>query len=130
MEKMMLGLLMVFITSHIFSSVALADPTKSLTKNNQYPYLASDIKYDSQELDKREFEALGKRSENDALIEELIEENLILKRVVKDLLKTSTHSLMEKRGFEALGKRNNDEVKSNFEKLFPIIKRGFESLGK
>lgn len=130
MKKRIVGLLMIFICSHVNSSVALVDAAKSLSEKNQYPYLASNIKYDSQELEKREFEALGKRSDNNALLDELIEENLILKRVLKDLLKTSTRSIMEKRGFEALGKRSYEEEKNNFEKLFPLLKRGFESLGK
>lgn len=129
MKKRIVGLLMIFICSHVISSVALIDAAKGLTEKNQYPYLASNIKYDSQELEKRELEALGKRSDNNSLLDELIEENLILKRVLKDLLKT-TRSIMEKRGFEALGKRSYEEEKNSFEKLFPLLKRGFESLGK
>lgn len=130
MKKMIIGLLIIFISSHLVLTTSVVDPANNLLENDQYPFLASKIKYDSQELKKREFEALGKRSDENYLIEELIQENHILKKVIKDLLKASTRSVMEKRGFEALGKRSNNEFKTNFENMFPMYKRGFESLGK
>ena len=98
--------------------------------DNEYPYLNSNI----EEVNKRAFEALGKRNSLQAenIADELVEKNIILKKMIKLLLKElDNQHYNEKRGFEALGKRSSDdEERKNFDKLYPVFKRGFEALGK
>lgn len=98
--------------------------------DNEYPFLNG--KLDSQELNKRAFEALGKRSKTEKIVDDLTEKNMILKKMVKLLLKEiDNEHTNEKRGFEALGKRSSDEEDTkNYDQVYSLIKRGFESLGK
>ncbi|CAF0731443.1 unnamed protein product [Brachionus calyciflorus] len=120
---MLIGVLIVLIGVHSVIG------EKTLVENNEYPYLMN-----SQELSKRAFEALGKRDilDNDNFIDELLEKNLILKKMLRHLLRQleKPNENFEKRGFEALGKRSNDDEKTNVDKQFSLFKRGFESLGR
>lgn len=139
---MMIGSIFLFV--YLFqSNLVLGDKGLPInTESDEYLFPVSNSKFDTfpnHELNKRAFEALKKRSssnhnsDEDYMMDELIEKTFLLKKLLKSLL-ANVETSADKRGFEALGKRSSidqDGKMSLVDKIMrDTVKRGFEALGK